>query len=95
MKVVLVCQRVERLDAKRYRCVFRQFPRGTDLIEADMDCPTIPGERYNVLLRGVFPGYAENRCCVSDVLSFTCRETLKAISCTEENDAVEAEKSGT
>jgi hypothetical protein len=78
MKILLVCQRVEWLGERRFRVLFRQFPHGQDLIEAELDSPAVPGERYELLLKGVFPGYLNGTPCVGGMLAFTCREALTA-----------------
>jgi len=81
MKIVLLCERVERLKNRRYRCVFRQLPHGQDLIEAVLDIPARPGALYNVLLCGEFPsaGLSGGLRCSTDVGQFTCRETLTGV----------------
>lgn len=83
MRIVLLCVSAERWDAKRFVNKFRQFPHGKDIIEAHMDCPAVPGTKYHLLLKGLFPGYAGGPCS-SDMDSFSCREFLKGIGLQEE-----------
>jgi len=87
MKIVLICERCERIAPRQYRCLFRQLPYGKELVAATLDCPTVPGERYDLLLRGLMPD-SDNKygVYVSDMIELEVGETLKA--------AAEAESQG-
>jgi len=89
MRIVLMCDKVERIAERKYRSWFRQLPHGQSQIQAELDCPTVPGTKYSVLLKGIFPSFQNNQECVTDLLSFSSGEHLKAISLTEEAKAEE------
>jgi hypothetical protein len=86
MKIVLMCESVEKTGPEKYKCLFSLMPEARDLIEIESEAPTIPGLLYTLLLRGVFPGYMENKEVVSDLLSMRTEATLTAISIQEEMD---------
>lgn len=79
-RIVLVCERCERVNEKLYRSVMRQLNSfGVDAVRIETESPVVPGTEYELRLVGLYPGYNENHPCSSDMLSFATTESLKAI----------------
>jgi hypothetical protein len=82
MRIVLMCERVEQVSNGLFRVRFRGFPNGPEFIDAELDCPAVPGQKYHLLLKGMFPGYPEGSTssapCLSDLLAFHARQALRA-----------------
>ena len=81
MKIVLLCDRVEKQDDKgeaMYRCTFSQAPKGISPIVVTLPSPPIPGQYYELLLNGMFPLLGMNNKSIISMLSMSCTEHLNA-----------------
>lgn len=89
MRIVLVCERCEQAEIngeKAFRATLRQHPHGIDLITVYMTSPPVPGQKYVLMMKGIFPSSYSDRPCVCDVVSFMAREQLTGVDLQTESE---------
>ena len=66
MKIVLVCKSCEEIAENFFRSVVYLAGHTGTVLTIETDSALLPGSYYYVMLKGVFPGFQDNRPCVSD-----------------------------
>jgi hypothetical protein len=87
MRVVIVCVECKKLGEKRFFSTFKSTnPKPIDVnVGVETEYPTVPGNKYHIALRGIFPGYSSNGPCSSDILSLhSDKSVLRGITSQEE-----------
>lgn len=78
--VLLECVTCERAGKENYRSRLRLLPDGSgSCVGVDTDCPLVPGTEYELLIKGLFPGYAQNIPCIGNVASFCADGRLEGL----------------
>ena len=83
VKIVLLCTAVEQIAEERFQCFFRPLGGREDALPACsalMAYAPLVGQKYNVLLRGLFPSEDGPHCpCVCDAVEIETRGRLLGI----------------
>lgn len=84
MKVILICKSCQMTEPKKFEATMYPFGNEEQRVTIYSDAPLVPGNQYDLLIKGVFPGSNVDRPCVSDILGIDCRVPLVATSYAEE-----------
>jgi hypothetical protein len=76
--ILLRCISCECLGEKKYRAAFTPLPSGPE-VWAEFDCSVVPGTRYELLLKGMFPPHCDGRPCVGEFQRFKFSGDLTAV----------------